>query len=70
MCELTADFFENNDHALRSQKIVLRDSLGTLAVQILASRRDISHMNYDEMLSELYGIINDLHHAYDKHPGL
>lgn len=63
--ELTADFFEQNDHALRSSKIVLRDSLGALAVQILVAREDVAHMDYSKMLHKLYDIIDDLHSAYD-----
>lgn len=61
---LTSDFFENNDHALRSQNIVLRDSLGTLAVQVLSAREDIANMEYDVMLKKLYSIINELDDTY------
>ena len=60
---LTSDFFENEDSALRNQKIVLRDSLGSLAVQILSSKYNLSQMNYEEMLDKLYVIIDELHTA-------
>ena len=63
--ELSADFFENNSHALRMPNIVLRDSLGTLAVQILSQRPDFSKLDYGTMLNELENIIIDLHDAYD-----
>jgi len=61
---LTSDFFENEDHALRKQPIVLRDSLGNLAIQILCSKNDISTMKYDDILLELYEIISELHKSY------
>ncbi len=65
--EYTTDFFEQNDHALRSPSIVLRDSLGLLAVQILSVKFDLSTMSYDDMLIELHTIINDLHSEYHHH---
>lgn len=61
---LTTDFFENNEQALREQGIVLRDSLGVLAIHILEAREDIANMEYDEMLRKLYKIITDLHNTY------
>lgn len=64
MTLLTTDFFENESQALRHTDIVLRDSLGTLAVQILASREDISNMEYDDLLVKLHTIIVDLHKMY------
>ena len=67
MVERTCDIYENNDQALRSQKIVLRDSLGTLGVHILNSREDLSSMSYSEMLDKLYEIIDELHHEYHNH---
>lgn len=66
MDEYTADFFENNDHALRQQNIVLRDSLGDLAIQILCRRKDIGSMDYRDILCDLHEIISELHYAYDK----
>lgn len=66
---LTSDFFENEDSALRNQKIVLRDSLGSLAVQILSSKYNLSQMNYEEMLDKLYVIIDELHTAYQHKVG-
>ena len=67
MIDCKANFFESNDHALRSQQIVLRDSLGTLAVQILSSREDLSQMPYSEMIGKLYTIIDDLHKEYQRY---
>lgn len=62
----TFDFYDTNDHALQDTHIVLRDSLGALAVQILASRHDLSEMDYSDMLDELQTIISDLHQAYGR----
>ena len=62
----TADFFENNDHSLRSQKIVLRDSLGLLAVQILSASENLSSLGYHDMLVKLYVIIDELHAEYHR----
>lgn len=68
MCEnLTSDFFENNDQALRKTEIVLRDSLGMLAVAKLQATYDLSKMETDEMLNRLHDIINDLHDHYEYH---
>lgn len=61
---LSADFFENHEHALRKQNIVLRDSLGILAIHILESRENIANMEYREMLRKLYAIIDELHDTY------
>lgn len=61
---LTANFFENNDSALRKETIVLRDSLDNLAIQILCSKNDISTMNYVDIVRELHEIISDLQKAY------
>ena len=67
MVERTTNFYENNDHALRPQQIVLRDSLGSLAVQILAAKEDLSQMSDSEMMDKLYKIIDDLHYEYHRH---
>ena len=64
---LTTDFFENNNHALRKTMIVLRDSLGVLAVAKLQATYDLSKMETDEMLDRLHDIINDLHDRYEYH---
>ena len=64
---ITADFYENNDHALRPTIIVLRDSLGLLAVAKLQASFDLSKMDTDEMLDRLHDIINDLHDHYENH---
>ena len=49
---------EDNEHALVPH-------LGTLAVQVLAAKEDLSTMDYREMLHKLYDITCDLHKAYD-----
>ena len=54
-----------NDHMLVPQIVELRDSLGSLAVQVLAARENLAEMPYPEMLSKLYSIIDELHAAYD-----
>lgn len=56
----------DSDHMLVPQIIELRDSLGTLAVHVLAAREDLSKLSYPEMLQKLYEIIDDLHTAYDR----
>lgn len=59
--------FDPENHASLDEPIfVLRDSLGSLAVQVLSTRKDLSAMSYDEMLSELLEIIEELHAAYDR----
>ena len=63
----SSDFYENNDNALRPQQIVLRDSLGCLAVQILSVRENIASLSYCEMLDKLYKIIDDLQSEYHRH---
>lgn len=67
--ELTTDFFENEDHALRSPNIVLRDSLGMLAIQLLCKQEDITKLDHSELLSKLHHIITDLHSAYHSKHG-
>lgn len=56
-----------NDHAIISPKVELRDSLGFLAVHILAARKNLAveNLNLDETLCELYYIIAELHSQYD-----
>lgn len=66
MSSISSDFFESNDQALRKPKIILRDSLGFLAVQLLSSREDISNMDYPTMLFKLHEIITNLHDTYDE----
>ena len=56
---------EGTEHALVPPIIEVRDSLGTLAVQILAARKNIATMSYKEMLDELYDIVVELHKEYD-----
>lgn len=62
----TADFYEDNSQALRKPGIVLRDSLGVLAIHILKSKRDISKMTYNDIIQELYAIIAELHYEYNR----
>lgn len=57
---------KGNEHALVSPAAEVRDNLGTLAVQVLAAREDISKMDSCEMVKKLYEIVCDLHEAYDK----
>lgn len=56
---------DGNQHALVSVDAEVRDSLGTLAVQVLAARENLAEMNYNEMISELYDIVKDLHDAFE-----
>lgn len=69
MSDLTSDFFENHDHALRHPNIVLRDSLGVLAIQILSVKEDISKLQYDDLLRKLHTIISELHDTYKELKG-
>lgn len=63
---MPSENFDAYNHTSLDEPIfVLRDSLGSLAVQVLASRKDLSTMSYDDMLSELLNIITALHEAYD-----
>lgn len=57
---------EGQEHALVPPIVEVRDSLGSLAVQILAAREDLSKLDCPTMIHELYGICCDLHAAYDK----
>lgn len=66
MSDLTTDFFENAEQALRKPNIVLRDSLGALAIQILCAQEDISNLDQDVLLRKLYKIIDDLHGTYQR----
>ena len=54
-----------DSHILPFPKIVLRDSLGYLAVQVLTARNDLTKMSNLEMILELHQIISDLHDTYD-----
>lgn len=47
--------------------MVTRDSLGYLAVQILAAKNDLSQENdYDHLIRELYDIIIELQQAHQR----
>ena len=64
---MPSENFDSYNHASLDEPIfVLRDSLGSLAIQVLASRNDLSTMPYDDMIRELSEIISDLHEAYDR----
>ena len=56
---------EGHEHALVPAIVEVRDSLGVLAVQVLAAREDLANMDYDEMIHKLYDITSSLHRAYD-----
>jgi hypothetical protein len=55
---------EGNEHALVPPIVDVRDNLGTLAVQVLAAREDLSKLSNDEMLDKLTAIVVELHSAY------
>lgn len=57
---------EGNEHALVPPIVEVRDNLGTLAVQVLAAREDLSKLSYREMLDKLYQIVEDLHAEYNQ----
>lgn len=56
----------NDDFLLKDPDTILKNSLGTLAVQVLAARKDFADMEYDAMLKELRKIIDELHVAYQR----
>lgn len=58
------NFYDENNQALRQVSVVVRDSLGALAIQLLCSRKDISKMDYNELIRELGDIVKELHSAY------
>ncbi len=60
----TSDFFENHEEALRKPNIVLRDSLGNLAIAILSKKENIAYMDYDILLRKLHTVICELQDAY------
>lgn len=58
-------FYDEESQALQQVNVVTRDSLGTLAVSILASKVDLAKVtDYDALVRELYDIIKDLHDSY------
>jgi len=57
---------DDNADALVPQLVEVRDSLGFLAVQVLAARENLATMDYTEMLNKLYQIVDDLHTEYDR----
>ena len=59
--------FVNRDEfgsSLVSPEAETRDSLGMLAVQVLAARYDLKTMDYTAMVSKLHEIIEELHQSY------
>ena len=62
-------FYNENSQALEKVNIVTRDSLGSLAVEILASKTDLSTISdvsdYQKLVRNLYDIIEHLHYAYE-----
>ena len=52
-------------HALVPVDIELRDSLGVLAVHVLAARENLAKLSSEDMLRKLHDIIHELHEAYD-----
>ncbi len=57
---------DNDEHALVSPTAEVRDSLGVLAIHVLASKKNLAEMDYCDMLKELYEIVVDLHKAFDQ----
>lgn len=64
-----SNFYDENDHALKPNLIVLRDSIGPLAVSILAAEPGFDKMSSKEKLVRLYAFIKDLQTAYEKANG-
>lgn len=64
---IVLNFFDlsENEHALRPQMNVLRDSLGELAVHLLFCRNpNIAQKSNLEIIQELYTLIDQLHQDY------
>ncbi len=60
-------FYNEHDQALRPVAIETRDSLKFLAIQILASKVDLSSVNdYDQLIRQLRDIIDDLQTSYQR----
>lgn len=59
------NFFDENNQSLRQVSVVVRDSLGTLAIQLLCARQDITKLGYNELIVELSNIVKELHGAYE-----
>ncbi len=59
-----SEFYNDNDHALRKPAVVTRDSLGVLAALIVAHSHDLSNPNYDEMVTDLYDVVQKLQYSY------
>lgn len=59
-------FYNENSHALKHAAVETRNAIPTLAVQILASKFDLSTISYEDAISKLYEIINGLQSAYQQ----
>lgn len=60
-------FVYEDSQSLEPPELVTRDSLGYLAVQILAAKNDLSQENdYDHLIRELYDIIIELQQAHHR----
>lgn len=64
-----SNFYDENDHALKPDLIVLRDSIGSLAVSILAAEPGFAKMSSEEKLVRLYDLIKDLQTTYEQANG-
>lgn len=61
------EFYDDNPHALRKTGAVTRDSLGFLAVQILAAQTDLSDVSdYQELIFQLHDIVGELQNAFHR----
>lgn len=61
-----AYFDDDNEHALRHQKINLRNNIGVLAIEILKAKENLAVLSYDEIMRKTLDIIEELHEIYDK----
>ncbi|MDE7423940.1 MAG: hypothetical protein K2N51_09635 [Lachnospiraceae bacterium] len=57
-------FYNENSHALKTAAVETRNGIPALAVQILASKVDLSTISYDDAIKELYEIVSGLQTAY------
>ena len=56
---------ENNTHALLKPEILLYNNLGTLAIHILESRRNLSKMTTYEILMAYVEVLKEVEEVYD-----
>lgn len=65
----SAEFDSQNSQSLQMPEIVVRDSLGVLAIQIYSAQHDMSDIkkeDYPDLLLDLKDIVLDLQSAYDR----